>query len=102
MQLTFSNGTHRVRATLEVENLPISTWADVVAQKAEKKAEQVRKAAYTRAKNKIDEVKMYFNLMSTDEMTLLLKIEDFATRHAYLGKHWMRWMNGIIVKYHRK
>lgn len=102
MLLSFSGGSKRARLAIDSECGSTIEWADRVVRRADVKATQDVAIVYRRAVKKLAEVQMYLNLMSTDEMILILKIEDFLTRHSYIGKHWMKMMGRLVDKYERK
>jgi hypothetical protein len=89
------------RVALDSE-MPVLAWADRVEKEADRLAQRECRVEFLRAKKKVDEAKMYLCLMSTDEMILIMKIEDFLTRHTYVGRHWMTVMKNLVGKYARK
>jgi hypothetical protein len=91
----------RKRVKLDSE-MPVLAWADKVEKEADRLQRREERVVFLKAKRRIDEAKMYLVLMSTEEMQLILKIEDFATRHTYLGRHWMNVMKNLVGKYARK
>lgn len=99
MLLIFAKGNHR--ASVEADSVSVLSWADGVEKKASKKAEREAIVCKRRAEKRLTEVQQYLNLMSTDEMILILKIEDFLTKHTYIGRHWMGVLKRLADKYKR-
>jgi hypothetical protein len=82
--------------------MPVLAWADRVEKEADRLEKRECRVEFLRAKKKLDDTRMYLGLMSTDEMILILKIEDFLTRHTYIGRHWMHMMKNLVAKYARR
>lgn len=91
-----------VRRTRSTVPASVGDWADMVVAKAERKYDRFAEANKRKAEKLLATARAHLVLMSVEEMQLVLKIEDFLTRHTYIGKPWMKVLRMLIVKYGRR
>ncbi len=65
------------------------------AELRSKRAIAIQKA---RVRHRLQMAKGWVRFFSTEQMILVLKMEDFFEKHGYLGVHWYRQLGDMLVK----